>query len=264
MLGLPAASAGALSISGLTIALGASNAPNLLQSSGANRIQVASATSIVGSAVGPVADVLAASVGFDTRYAALLAVDREAGGGSLTRNATADYTITFTVENPMRALYQIDVDTTRIGALALVSDSGGSASASLGAVTGLLDGVADPALALAAVGPLAGVAGGNLPFSQTGGTLSVLGSALSQTYTLAFTWSASATGGQDEAALRLGQGGSLTGVTADDYPGASSPAGDGHFVSVGVSIVSLPEPNRLSLIPVGLALVAFRRRTPRA
>jgi hypothetical protein len=257
------APAGALSISGLTIAPGAANSADLLQNAGANRAQIASTSAIVSSAIGPVADVLGASVGFDSRYAALLAADREAGGGSFTQSATADYTISFTVLNPTGAVYQIDIDTSRIGSLVLVNDGGGGASASLGAVTGSLDGLADPALALAALGPLTGAAGGNSPFSQTGATLSVLGAALSQTYTLAFTWSASATGSRDEAAVRLGISGGLGTTTADDYAG--SPAGDGHFVSVGVTIVSVPEPNLLALILTGLALFALRpRRSNRA
>ena len=156
-----AGSAQALSIGGITVATDAANTANASGTAGANRFQIASSAGLVGSAPAPVADVAGASVSFDTRYAALLAADREAGGGTTAQSATASYTITFTVDNPTGGAYRIDIDTSRVGALTLVTDSGGSASASLGAVTALVDGAATPSLGLGAVGPLSGAAGGN-------------------------------------------------------------------------------------------------------
>jgi hypothetical protein len=256
-----AGTARALSITGIAVATDAANTANASTTTGANRFQIASSVGLVGAAPAPVADVVGASLAFDTRYAALLAVDREAGGGSHNRSATAAYTITFTVDNPLGGTYRIDVDTSRLGALTLVTDSGGSATASLSAVTGSLDGVVDPALALSAAGPLTGAAGGNTAFSQTSTTLSVLSSAPLQTYTLAFSWTASATGNQDEAAVRLGIGGSLGSVTADDYPGVGArvASNDGHFVHVGVTLLTVPEPASLTLALCGLAWMAARR-----
>jgi hypothetical protein len=255
-----AGAAQALSITGLTVALGPSNTADSISNAGANRTQVASSAGLVGSAPGPVADVVGASVSFDARYAALIAADREAGAGTTTQNATAAWTITFTIDNPTGGLYQIDIDTSRVGVLALVTDSAGTGSASLGAVTATLDGLAAPGLGLAAVGPLAGGASATSPFSQNSSTLSIVDTALTRTVTLVFTWTGSASGSQDEAAVRLGLAGGLGSTTADDYAG--SPAGDGHFVSVGVTLLSVPEPRSAAMLLVGLlaALALGRER----
>ena len=256
-----AGAAQALSITGLTVATDAANTANASGTTGANRFQIASTAGLVGSAPAPVADVAGASVSFDTRYAALLAADREAGGGTTAQSATASYTITFTVDNPTGGAYRIDIDTSRVGALTLVTDSGGSASASLGAVTALIDGAATPSLGLGAVGPLSGAAGGNQAFSQSSTTFSLFDTALTRTVTLAFSWSASASGSQDEAAVRLGLAGGLATTSADDYPGVGGrvAAGDGHLVGVDVTLLSVPEPSVLALLALGLAALARRR-----
>jgi hypothetical protein len=253
----------ALGLSGLAAATGGANSADLLVNGGANRQQIASSAGLLGAAPGPVPDLVGASVSFDARYAQLVAADRNPGGGSTSTSATAAWTITFTVDNPTGGLYRIDVDTSRLGALTLVSDSGGTASASLGAVTGLVDGVPDAALALAAVPALSGGAGGNAGFSQTSTTLSLFDTAPSRTLTLAFSWTASASSTTDQAAVRLGVGGALTGKTADDYPGVGGrvAADDGHFVSVGVTLLTVPEPDAMALLASGLAgLAAFGSR----
>jgi hypothetical protein len=265
-----APAAHALSVSGIAIAPTGANTASLLNNAGANRAQVSSSAALVGAAPGPVADEVGASVSFDARYAQLVAANREAGGGSFVQSATASWSITFTIDNPIGGLYRLDVDTTRLGALTLVNDGGGNASAALGAVTGLLDGVPDPALALPAVPTLSGAAGGNAGFSQTGTTLTLFDSAPSRTFTLTFGWTATATSARDEAAIRLGLPGALTATSADDYPGAGGrvAANDGHFVRVGVTLLAVPEPGALTLVLGGLvALAAERRRAgaaPRA
>jgi hypothetical protein len=262
-----APAAHALSVSGIVVATTGANTANLLNDAGANRSQVASSAALLGAAPGPVADVVGASVSFDARYAQLVAADREAGGGTIAQAATASWSITFTVDNPLGALYELAIDTSRIGALTLVDDGGGSssASASLGAVTGLLDGVPDAALALPAVPTLTGAGGGNQGFSQSGSTLTLTDTATSRTFTLTFTWTADASSSRDEAAVRLGIGGALTGVTADDYPGVGGrvAADDGHFVGVGVTLLAIPEPGTLWLLGGGVALLALRRRAAR-
>jgi hypothetical protein len=252
----------AVSISGIAIAPGAGNTADASGTNGANRFQIASATSVVGSTPGPVADVTGASLSFDTRYAALVAADREAGGGTTAANATASYTVTFTVNNPSGGSYRLDIGSSRIGALTLVTDSGGDATATLGAVSGTLDGVANAALALAAMGPVTSASSTDVPFSQATPTLSIFDSALTRTFTLAFTWTESASSSRDEVAVRMGLAGSLATTTADDYPGVGGrvASGDGHFVHVGLTLLSVPEPSTCLLLAGGLLLLApFRR-----
>lgn len=207
VLALAADPARALSISGIVVAPAGANTADVLVDNGAPRNEVASSVGLVGSAPGPVADVSGASVSFGTRYAWLVAADREAGGGTTSVDATASYTITFTVDNPLGLLYRIDVDTSRFGTLAIVDDGSGGASLTLGAVTGLLDGVSDAALGL---GAQTFAATGSQAVSQTGATSSLVESATSRTYTLAFSWTATATSERDEAALLLGLAGALS------------------------------------------------------
>lgn len=250
-----APTAGALSLSLPAIALAAANTANALTTSGNNRSQVSSSLGVVSAPSGASLIGAGASDGFETRYAGLLAVDREAAGGSRTSNATASYTIAFTVDNPTGAAFQLDIETSRFGTIALVSDSTGNASATLGAVTGLLNGVADPALGLLGVAPITSAVTTSVPVAQSGSTLSLASSAVgSQVFTLAFTWSATATSSRDEAALRFGMAGNLPGVTADDSPGPLT--ADGHFVRV--ALTSVPEPGTLLLLASGLLLLAGR------
>jgi hypothetical protein len=252
---LSASAAQALSISGLTVALDPANTANSISNAGANRTQVASSVGLVGSAPGPVADVVGASVSFDARYAALLAADREAGAGTTSLGATAAWSITFTIDNPTGGLYQIDIDTSRVGSLTLVNDGSGGASASIGAVLAFIDGAPVAGLGLGAVGPLSGTTGGSQGFSQSG-TVSIVDSALTRTVTLSFTWTASTSSNVDESAVRLGLAGGLTSTSADD----GSPASDGHHVGVGVTLLSVPEPRSAGLLLVGLAALALCRR----
>ena len=256
---IAAPSARALSISIPTIALAGDNTADSITTSGANRGQTASSVSVL---TGPVGGMLAggASDGFETRYAGLLAADREAGGGSTARSATASYTISFTVDNPNGVPFLLAIDTSRFGTVSLVDDSSGDATATLGGVTGLLNGIADPALGLIGIAPLTSAATASVVVAQTGSTLTLASSALgSQLFTLAFSWALSATSSQNEAAIRMGMPGGLASTTADDTPGLLS--ADGHFVGVTLTN-AVPEPNTLVLISSGMLALSLTRRRP--
>jgi PEP-CTERM motif len=261
--------AGALNITGLSISTTGTNTANSLIN-GNVATQVASSTSITIPASGPVADTIGSALSVQTRYAWLVAADRDNGGSAFPQAATAAYQITFTVDNPTGATYRVDIDTLRIGSLTNVNDftgggNPGSGTISIGAMTGSVDGIANGTLALAAVGPFTSTPTATSDFSQTGTTLSITDSALSRAFTLAFTWTGSASSDHLEAALRMGINGGITGATADDYPGQGgrTAANDGHFVNIGSTIIAVPEPATALLLALGLAALASRRvRSP--
>lgn len=250
-------SARALSISAPTIALTAANTADELTTAGANRVHIASAVSVLSAPSGAALATVGSTDSFETRYAALLALDREAGGGSNTRSATASYTITFSVDNPTGASFLLEIDTSRFGTIALVDDSTGNASATLGGVTALLNAVADPALGLVGLAPLSSATTTSVAVAQTGSTWTLASSAVgTQVFTLDFTWDASVTSSRDEAAVRLGMPGGLGTTTADDTPGPLS--ADGHFVQV--TLTNVPEPSTLLLLGSGVLALSLQRR----
>src|SRR5262245_25411437 len=227
--------AGALNVTGLAIATLGTNTPNGSSNTGNNNFQVASSTAITLSPAGPVADTIGATLSFQTNYQWLVMADRDNNGnGAISQNATADYQITFTVDNPTGATYRIDIDTLRVGSLTAVTDHAGDSTTTLGAVSGSVDTITNGALALAAFGPLATSATGTLDFNQSTSTLSITSSDLSHAWTLRFNWNGTATSNNDESAIRMGLAGSVAGVTADDYPGQGSrtASADGHIVTV--------------------------------
>jgi hypothetical protein len=263
---LLASGASALDITGLSITTsGTTNTADGIQDTGNNRFQVASSTSVTLAPSGPVADTIGSLLQFQTRYASVVAQDREGGAAAGEQAATHEYIITFTVDNPGLATYQIDISTLRVGALTLVTDDAGTGSASIGSVSGTLDAIVEGALALAAVGPLAGSGGGTTAFSQSGSTLTVTSSAASQLYTLRFLWTSSATSTRDEAAIRMGIDGSMSSsTTAENYSlDGRSLTGDGHFVNVSATVIAAPEPAPAALISLGLIALALRGRRAR-
>jgi hypothetical protein len=258
LLGVTLASpAGALSIGTPTIALSTTNSADATTTAGANREQIASSVSLLSGPSGGALVLAGASDGFETRYAGLLAADREAGGGSTTSSATASYSITFAVDNPTGASFLLEIDTSRFGMLALVDDSTGNASATLGGVAGLLNGTANAALGLGALTPVTSAATTSVVVAQTGSTWTLTSSAVgTQVFTLDFTWDASVTSNRNEAAVRLGMPGGLASTTADDTPGSLS--ADGHFVRV--TLTNVPEPSTLWLLGSGILALSRKRR----
>jgi hypothetical protein len=243
------------------------------------------------------ADVVSNAVDGRVRYASVTSADTGSFYLGQVIVAASDYSVTFTVSAPLNVYYDIAVDTSRMGAFTLVSDSGsnGGATADLsalaGSVSGSLNNNPEPALGLADLAPssVPGNSGSsvNTPFSQSNQLL-LTNLTGTNTYTLRFVWSSAVTTnpgsntsstntdngayifGGDETAVRMGLAGSGSsisgGISADDYPGVGSrtQADDGHFVSMKATIVAIvPEPSSLVLAAmamVGIVVTTWRRR----
>jgi hypothetical protein len=208
---------------------------------------------------------------FSTRYAMLVGTDI-GNMASITESFTASYTITLEILGDAGAPWQLLLDTSRTGALTIVNDGNGNASATLGAVTGGATGgsLTSGSLGLAAVGTLSNASAQttspNLPFAQTASAvLEGVATGALQTVTLGFTWTAGTTSTRpflgnngDEAAVRMGLTSPASFYTADDYPGtgARNMALDGHFVTA----MLIPEPETALLLGSGLAGLAWSSR----
>jgi hypothetical protein len=272
LLGL-AGSAQALTISAVTIAANAGNTLDGKTDLLVDYHEYLSTRTVLDTG-GTTADVIGNTVDAKTRYASITAAD----GGvatNVTQNATANYKITFSVSAGGGVLYNVKIDTSRLGALTLVDDSpviNGKAAANLGAVTGKVNGVTNGTLALASVDSPSNTASSNISFSQASTTLTLTGLTGLNVITLDFNWNTVAdsrctafgcsTAGNNEAAVRLGIAGTTSGSSAEDYPGVGGRTigSDGHFVTI-TAIATTPEPGTALLMALGLSgLGIFGRR----
>lgn len=229
-----------------------------------------SATSIV-NAGGSTADSVGNDVSARTRYAQYAWADNTSG--STTHEPTSDYRVIMHITSVAGTVYDLDIDTTRLGALTLYDDSTFYStvysSASIGAVTAKVGGFAETALSLDAV--TANISPLNVAINQASSTFTIAGLEGDFQLVLDFEWTSSVFSNNDEGALRLGLDTSTvaaSGVTADDYPGtgARTMADDGHFVDVTATVVTVagpvPEPSTGLLLALGLCgLSASRARS---
>jgi hypothetical protein len=180
---------------------------------------------------------------FGTRYASITSADTGVlTSPQHTQQLQSQYTITFTVTAPHT--YALEVDSLLSGALTLVDDNAGTASAACSNVIGSQTGGTLVQGTLGLTGPptLSGGAGGATAFSpQASAIITGTSGGVPKTHTLTFAWSTSATssggvGGGDEGAVRLGLAGQDPNASADDYPGIGqrTQAVDGHFVTVSL------------------------------
>ena len=265
-LALGASGARAATISGVSIVPNAANTANFFDNTGASRSVAQSAVSVLSSS----------ATGFSARYAAVVGADDPGGAASFTQSFTANFTITFSVNAASGELWVVDVAIGRTGALTLVDDGSGAATATLGALSGTHGGAGSLAgsLGLAAVGTASNTAAPgtspNVAFAQSGAALiSGVGTGGAQLVTLTFSFTASAQtidipgGGPagDEAALRMGLDSALGSFSADNYPGVGGRTLAGDGIVVGVSFV--PEPETAALLWLGLGGLAVLGRDRR-
>lgn len=275
--------ASALSISVDSALLGGSNTvngktdnlgSNILGETGRYSENLSSLSTL--NAGGSAADTVGSTVSAATRYAAMLAADTGQNNAH-SRTATSNYSITFTVSAAPTAVYELTIDTSRLGALTRIDDTNTSRQAiyTMGAVSGTVDAIANGALGLTSLGFNESInSSKDTPFAQTN-QLVISGLTGTNTITLAFDWTstvnlptATAATGNDEIAIRLGIAGTQASrVTAEDYPGsgARTMSADGHFVTIGAEVTSVvPEPGTMLLLGTGLAGLAFSGSRKRA
>lgn len=279
----------ALSVTSLTVTPNAGNFTTFsTTSSGFVVAAGTSATAITIAPGGAVADTVAATRTFSTRYSEILGADATLSSPT-TGTRASDYRVQFTVNVGAGVAYTLQLDTRMFGQLTLVDDAGSTSTATavISAVTGKLGGVTQTNLGLAVGKTQTSTTGVDHDILATN-TLTPAAFTGTQSFTLDFTWSASASSNQDEAGVRLGINGTvaaLDGTTAENYPGTPARnstcatflalggclAGgfaDGHFVTVLATITSVPGngvPAPASLLLIGAATigaggVAWRRR----
>jgi hypothetical protein len=223
------------------------------------------------------ADVVGAAVTGGTRYASTQTSDSDGiAQGDATLEAMASYQVLFTVNAPLNSIYDLQIDTSRIGAFVMRDETSASGSNNLGAVNGTFSAPAQNLTQLAALPGLSTSSTTTSPFNQSGGTTIVGLTGGIQQFTLTFTWSgrtqsSSGANGGDESVILMGLDTRINGDVgaADDYPGTSgrTASGDGHFMNVTATITQIvPEPSTyvlagMSMLSLGAVSIRRKRRS---
>lgn len=173
---------------------------------------------------------------FKTRFAWNLSADV---GIFSTRdtNGSAQHNLSFNVTAP--GAYYLDITTQRTGDMNRVNDASGcSGSADISNVAGSFSGGSLTSGSLGLGDPGSVPSGGSTtsgPINQSSAArIDNTSNGVAQAHTLTFTWSGTSRSNSCEAAVRLGEGSSVSGCDACGYPGNPSRTqnNDGHFVTV--------------------------------
>lgn len=238
---------------------------------------------------GSTAAVVGNSVDAAVRYALINTIDRDNNGGGAGETKTHAWQLSFSVTAPVGNIYDLVIDTSRIGALTVRRDNGnlvGFGRADLGAMTGTLTGPGSQSgtLNLGANAPgLRGVGTTNptfddISFNQSTSLSStgIIGTGAAQNFTLTFSWTTTVetTGGfsafgtgasSHEGAVRMGMATTswVSQIPSATYPGNGGRVigDDGHFVNVTATLTAVPEPSSAgSVLLCLLGFAGFRRR----
>jgi hypothetical protein len=240
----------AASILSVNAAFGSGHDTYLFEDAEPDRHQRDSSISVVSSD----------ATSFLTRFAAMLAVDSEAGGSNQNLSFDVDYVVTIAIDAAVGETWQLEVDNWRYGALTLVDDLVGSGRAQARAMDVLVTvggaTLTSGTLDLGATGNLNGSTGGYADISQT--TTGMLEGVGAQTVTLQFNFQLRAHtitqgGAGDEASVRMGLASTISSFSAGQYAGIGfrSLGSDGQFVNARL----VPEPS--TFLPVSLGLLGL-------
>ena len=155
------------------------------------------------------------------------------------QNANAQHNISFNVTAP--GAYRLDVSQSRVGIIQRNSDvSGCDGSADTSGISGSQTGASSVTGSLSIGDPgSVGNGGGDssVPFSQSASaSLFATSNGSPHGHSLTFTWNGFARSNSCEAAVRQGEGTSVSGCGACEYPGSPgrTQGDDGHFVSISL------------------------------
>jgi hypothetical protein len=168
--------------------------------------------------------------------------------GSGAQNATTDYNIPFSVNVAAGAVYNLQIDQSRQGFMAVINNNTTGTATCSGVAGDLTGGTSSGTLATAALGNINGQGGQGISQTATAYRTGVTGTGSAQNYTLHFTWTQSGsslgsigyTGG--DSAVQMGYGDCNGDISSDDYSQfGHNAATDGHWVTV-TATVTAPSP----------------------